>query len=138
MSIKWMISEWNISTTIEIMKYLTLMLLKIFATNFLMVILTEEKQSKSCKLCFIWGPTEDYSLGESLWDSSEKRLPRGKGGVRINSFCWEEKIKHVIKDWMITANHKEQMSQFNDVSAFLCLGRYKSLGSLKLFFGYAS
>lgn len=48
------------------MKYLTLTLLKIFATNFLMVMLTEEKQSKSCKLCFIWGPTEDYSLGDSL------------------------------------------------------------------------
>ena len=87
---------------------------------------------------FYLGPTEDYSLGESLWYSSEKQLPRGKGGVRINSFCWEEKIKHVIKDRMITADHKEQKSQFNDASAFLCLGRYKSLGSLKLFFRHAS
>ena len=39
---------------------------------------------------------------------------------------------------MITADHKEQKSQFNDASAFLCLGRYKSLGSLKLFFRHAS
>ena len=110
----------------------------ILVINFLIVMLTEEKQSKSCKLYFIWGTTEDYSLGDSLWDSSEKRLPRGKGRVRINSFCWEVKIKHAIKDWMITANHKEQTSQFNDVSAFLRLGRYKRLGSLKLFFRYAS
>ena len=29
---------------------------------------------------FIWGLTEDNSRGDSLSESSEERLPRGKGG----------------------------------------------------------
>ena len=33
----------------------------------------------------------------------------------------------------ITANHKEQISQVNDFSTFLCMGRCKNLGSLKFF-----
>ena len=31
------------------------------------------------------------------------------------------------------ANHKNQLSQINNFSAFLCMERSKSLGSLKLF-----
>lgn len=33
----------------------------------------------------------------------------------------------------ITAKHKEQISQVNDFSTFLCMGRCKNLGSLKFF-----
>ena len=39
---------------------------------------------------------------------------------------------------MITASPREQTSQVNDFSAFLCIGRFKDLGSLKLFLKYAS
>ena len=38
--------------------------------------------------------TEDYSLGKSLSDTSEKVLKSGKKGARIyRSFCWEKKKK---------------------------------------------
>ena len=40
---------------------------------------------------------------------------------------------HVVEHQKIIANHKEQMSQVNDVNAFQCMGRCKNLGSLKLF-----
>ena len=33
----------------------------------------------------------------------------------------------------IPVNHKEEISQVNDFSTFLCMGRCKNLGSLKFF-----
>ena len=36
---------------------------------------------------------------------------------------------HVVEHQKITAKHKKQTSQVNDFSAFLCMGRCKSLGS---------
>ena len=42
------------------------------------------------------------------------------------------------KNKRIAANHKKQVSQMNNFSAFLCMGRSKTLGSLKLFLRDAS
>lgn len=43
--------------------------------------------------------------------------------------------KHVLESWKVTTNHKEEVSQVNDFSGFLCWG--EDLGSLKLFLRYA-
>ena len=45
---------------------------------------------------------------------------------------------HAVEHQKMTANHKEQTSEVNDVSAFQYMGRCKSLGSLKLFLRNAS
>ena len=37
-----------------------------------------------CKLSLIWGKLGTICLGESISDSSEKRLPRGAGKVSID------------------------------------------------------
>ena len=44
----------------------------------------------------------------------------------------------VVEHQEIPAHHTTQTSQVNDFSAFLCLRRCESLGSLKLFLRYAS
>ena len=82
--------------------------------------------------------TEDQSLGKSLSDTSEKVLKSGKRGARIyRSFGWKKKKKHVVQYKNMT-NYKKQTSQVNDFSAFLYMGRWKSLSALKLFLRYAS
>ena len=45
---------------------------------------------------------------------------------------------NVVQHQKITANYKKQTSQANDFRAFLCMGRCKNLGSLKLLLRYAS
>ena len=45
---------------------------------------------------------------------------------------------HTVRQQKMTANHKKQTSQMNDFSAFLCVGRGKSLGVLKSFLWCAS
>ena len=71
--------------------------------------------------------TEDYSLEDTLSDSSEEQLQRGKEGAKgCQNFCWGEKNSQPSK---ITANNKKQTSQVNGFSAFLCMGRCKSLGT---------
>ena len=50
----------------------------------------------------------------------------------------EKKTKCMVKHQKITSNHKKPDTQINDYSAFLYMGRCKSLGSLKPFLGYAS
>ena len=46
-------------------------------------LLKKDAQPKSWGLSFIWGPTEDYSPEDSLSDSSEELLGRGKVSYRI-------------------------------------------------------
>ena len=38
---------------------------------------------ESCKLSFIWEQNEDHSLGDSISDSPDKVLQRGRGTVSI-------------------------------------------------------
>ena len=47
-------------------------------------------------------------------------------------FFWE---KHIVKHKKIIANPEEQTTQINDFSVFLCMGRFRNLGSLKIFLG---
>ena len=93
--------------------------------------------------CSLWGHKEsdktkrlnnNDSLGYSLSDSSEELSQTGKGGARMYQFLLgEKKKKHIVKHQNISANNKNQTSQVNDFSAFLCIERCKSLGALKLF-----
>ena len=73
---------------------------------------------------------KDLSLGVRLADSSEGLLTRGKGRARIHrSFCSKKQVVGTSKD-----NYElkeKQRSQVNDFSTFLCVGRYKHVGSLK-------
>ena len=41
-----------------------------------------------------WDHTEDYSLGDSLSDSSEELLPRGKEGATIYRNICQKKKTH--------------------------------------------
>ena len=76
------------------------------------------------------GLSEDSSPGGSLSDSSEGLLQKvrkepGHMGVSATKTRWLEHQKITVKE--------NQVSQVNEFSAFLCMGRCKSLGSLKLF-----
>ena len=46
--------------------------------------------------------------------------------------------KNVVAHQKITASNKNQTSQVSDFSAFLCVGKYSSLGSRKLFLRYTA
>ena len=54
----------------------------------------------------------------------------------LGNTCWIH-VLSIHLDKKITANHEEQISQVNDFSAFLCMGKCKNLGSLKSFLRYA-
>lgn len=75
---------------------------------------------------------EDCSPGDNFSDSPKELLQRCKGGAKrdINFFLLG---KHVVKHKKMTANHKEETSQVNDFSAFLCMRRGKNLGSFEIF-----
>ena len=78
---------------------------------------------------------ENYSPG-CLSHSSEELFWRGKVGDRIyRSFCWKQnKTKCVVEHKKITANYqKKKKKRRLKFSAFLCVGRCRSLGLLKSF-----
>ena len=60
-------------------------------------LVTEEKARQSCELFYL-RQNEDYSLGDSLSDSSEELLQRGRGKVSIIGFFvkaeYTESSKH--------------------------------------------
>ena len=66
-----------------------------------------------------------------------KEVREEPGYIRVSAKSKQTK-NHVVKHQTIAANHKKPTSQVNDVSAFLCMGKCKSLGSLELFLRYAS
>ena len=53
---------------------------------------------------------------------------------RTKNFCWKENMELELQK--ISANHEKQTSQVNYFSDFLCMGRCKSLGPLKLLLWY--
>ena len=67
--------------------------------------------------------------------SKEVREEPGYIGVFAGK---QNKTEHVVEHQKITANHKELTSQVNDFSAFLCMGKCKSLSLLKSFLSYTS
>ena len=82
---------------------------------------------------------QDYTEGYIAWETaSQKALRNCSEELReqaeyIADSCWK---KHVIRHQNVTSNHKEKVFWVNDFSAFLCQGRCKDLGLLKLFLRY--
>ena len=70
--------------------------------------------------------------------NSEGTALSGRGGASVyyEFFGWEVHVVKHISWYKITANHKELISQINNFSAFLCMGVFKNLGSLKFFLKY--
>lgn len=64
-----------------------------------------------------------------VWETASQ-ITLTKGGVTVyRSFCCK-KASWTSKDY---SHHKKTISKVNDFSTFLCTGRFKSLGSMKLF-----
>ena len=61
---------------------------------------------------------------------------QGKGGARLyRSFATKAGCLHIKRLLLVKEN---QISQVMEFSTFLCMERYKSLGSVKSFLSYAS
>ena len=75
------------------------------------------------------------SLGGSISINPERTAQRRRGGgARFIEFCNKGADSLNIKRlWIIK---EKQISQVREFSAFLCMGRYKSLGLLKSFLSY--
>ena len=69
------------------------------------------------------------SLGYSHVESSEKLFKEVREEPEfVGVFAGKKKTNHVVGRQKMTANHKKQTSQVNNFSAFLRMGRGKSLG----------
>lgn len=88
----------------------------------------------------------NVSLEDLYWGLQPGRQPlrqcwgtalRKQGG-RVVSFCWKSKSNGVEYQKMTTNHTKTQTPEVNDFSAFLCVGRCKSLNLVKFPFWYAS
>ena len=75
----------------------------------------------------------ELTLGDSLSDSSENYSKEVRKKLGYVGLLIKQEQKHVVEHQKVSANHKKQTSQVNDLHAFLCMGRSDSLGSLKLF-----
>ena len=82
-------------------------------SNDLLHVLTEKKaQCKSSEFHFIWGPTKNYSPGDSLSDSSKGLLQRSRGRAKIYMIFFFFGLEiPVVKLEKITASDGEQVSQ---------------------------
>ena len=80
----------------------------------------------------------ELTLGDSLSDSSENYSKEVRKKLGYVGLLIKQEQKHVVEHQKVSANHKKQTSQVNDLHAFLCMGRSESLGSLKLFLWYVS
>ena len=66
----------------------------------------------------------EVSPDDSLLDCSEGLFPRGKGGTKIKkSVCNKNQVVETSKD------ERNQVSQVNEFSTFLCMGRCETLSS---------
>ena len=96
------------------------------------------KKKKVESYVLLGDPTEDYSPGNSLSALRNCSKEVREEPEYLGVFTKNKQTKHVFEHQKTTANHKNQTSQVNNFSAFLCIGRCKSLGSLKLFLCHAS
>ena len=80
--------------------------------------------------------TEDLRPGHSISGHSKGRLRRGKGTGVGGGQDIREFLRHRPSSWKIRGLlliKENQTSQVKEFSAFLCMGRCKSLDSLKSF-----
>ena len=84
---------------------------------------------------FYLGRNEDCSPGDSVSDSSEKLLWGGKRGRTYRKVSNKGQVFGKVKRVLIIKEN--QICQAKEFHIFLCVGRRKSLGSLKSFLWYA-
>ena len=87
-------------------------------------------------LFYLADNTEDLNPGYSLSGSSEGLLQKGKGGKEDREEFSQQRpgswnLKRLLLD------KENSTAQVNEFSTFLCIRRWKALGSLKSFFWYA-
>ena len=105
--------------------------------SYLRVLSEKDAQPESWELCFIWWTFLGLQAPETasqitLRDCSEE----ARREARIyRSFCNKRPGSQNIKGLLL--RKENQMSQVKEFSAFLCMGRCKSLGSLKSLLWYA-
>ena len=90
------------------------------------------------ELCFIWqGIFRTSSLGDSISSNPERTALRRLGDEPgyIEVLQQRAGSLNIKRLWLIKEN---QITQVQEPSAFPCMGRCKSLGSLKSFLSYAS
>ena len=75
--------------------------------------------------------SEDLSPGPSISDNSEKTVPERLGEELGDTevFSTKDQVAGTSKNYCLI--REKQTSQVKGCSAFLCMSRYKSLGSLK-------
>ena len=80
------------------------------------------------KVKLYWGQYENYSSGDSISDSSEKLLQRGRGGRSVLYMILVKGV-HAVKHtfWQrLVASHEEQMPPL----IILALSRYEEMQEL--------
>lgn len=78
-------------------------------------------------------------MGTAFRQLRETALKKGEPGyICINNLFFFLGKKHVVEHPNITANHKEQLSQVNDMGAFLCRERCQNSESLKISLSYVT
>ena len=101
-------------------------------------LVSTEKKCTTQKLrimFYLADKTEDLSLGHSISDRSEGLVWRGQGGARIYEFLQQRPGGQNFKRLLLIKENP--LSGVKEFSAFVCMGRCKSLGSLKSFLCYA-
>ena len=94
--------------------------------------LKKKAQCESCELSFIWGKMRTVAQETAFQATLRNCSEEARGGARIyRSFCDKGKVVANIKRLLLIKEN--QISQVKEFSAFLCMGRCKSLGSLKSF-----
>ena len=72
------------------------------------------------RVIFYWGQSEDYSLGDSSSDSSEKLLQRGRGGISMYVVLVKREYTQSSTYFLqISASHEKQSSP----EVFQCFSR---------------
>ena len=91
-------------------------------------------QPENCELNFFQDLPEKDSLEESLSDSSEKLLQSSRMETNLDViFVMEYMQSHLHLGKRLLLVTKNKYIDFNDYSAFLCMGRFKKYNSLKFF-----
>ena len=95
---------------------------------------TEQKRTtwKLRVMFYSLDKTEDLSLENNLWNTAPKRCGRSWD---TREFLQQRPGSQNIKRLLLIKEN--QLSQFKEFSAFLCMERCKSMGSLKSFLWYA-
>ena len=93
-------------------------------------------QCKCCEFSFIWEPYWELQPERGSLSALRNCLEEVREEPEYIWTLFAGNKKHVVKHEKVAANHKKkkpQTAEANDFSAFLCMGRYKSLRAFEMF-----